>query len=74
MEDYERLGDGRVCGLLLCFPNLVYITASLTRLCILNLQLHFLCGNYTARGVLLHSPSICLTLLTLLLPCAWLKK
>ena len=61
MEDYERLGDGRVCGLLLCFPNLVYITASLTRLYILNLQLHFLCGNYTARGVLLHSPSICLT-------------
>ena len=55
MEDYERLGDGRVWGLLLCFPNLVNITASLTRLYIVNLQLHYPGGNYTARGVLLHS-------------------
>ena len=40
MEDYERLGDGRVSGLLLCSPNLVNVMASLTRLYIVNLQLH----------------------------------
>ena len=50
---------------------MVYITASLTRLYIVNLQLHFLCGNYTARGVLLHSPSIRLTLFTLYYSCAY---
>ena len=74
MEDYGRLGDGRVWGLLFCFPNLVNITTSLTRLYIVNLQLHYPGGNYTARGVLLHSLYICLTLFTLLLVCVWLKK
>ena len=64
MEDYKRLGDGRVWVLLFCFPNLVNVMASLTRLYIINLQLHYPGGNYTARGVLLHSPSPCLTLFT----------
>ena len=74
MEDYmERLGDGRVWVLLLC-SLIGYVTASLTRLYKDNLQLHFLCGNYTARGVLLHSPSTCLTRFHPLTLCAWLKK
>ena len=34
----------------------------------------FLCGSYTARGVLLHTSSLCIVVSPLVLRCVWLKK